>query len=122
MHMQSTINRVFLFIVLIFFAGEAGAQQSVLTTVAGTGTAGYNGDGMQATAAQLNGPYDVAVDPAGNLYIAEWYNSRVRKITPAGVITTIAGTGGKYYSGDGGDATSADLNSPEGIAADDAGN
>src|SRR4051812_38504130 len=116
MHMQST-NRVFILIALFLFAGRAMAQQpSELTVAAGTGTAGYSGDGGAATAAQLNGPYDVDVDGAGNLYIAEWYNSRIRKVNAStGVITTIAGTGGRFFSGDGDGATSADLNSPEGV-------
>jgi sugar lactone lactonase YvrE len=121
--MQSIINRVFIFIVLILVAGEAFAQSSVMTTVAGTGTAGYNGDGRQATTAQLNGPFDVAVDAGGNLYIAEWYNNRVRKVNVStGIISTIAGNGGHLFSGDGGPATQAELNSPEGLAIDAAGN
>src|SRR5262245_44289589 len=110
-------------IVLLLFVTQAPAQQSVLTSVAGTGTGGYNGDGKQATAAQLNGPYDVHVDAAGNLYIAEWYNSRIRKVDAAsGVIRTIAGNGSHFFDGDGGPATSAGLDSPEGVVVDEAGN
>jgi NHL repeat/IPT/TIG domain len=121
--MQSIMNRVFLLAALVVFASPAMAQQTVLTSAAGTGTAGYNGDGQPATAAQLNGPYDVTVDAAGNIYIAEWYGSRVRKIDAAtGVITTIAGTGGHFFDGDGGPATAANLDSPEGVAVDAAGN
>jgi len=93
MPMQSIMNRIFLLVALVVFASQAMAQQTVLTSAAGTGTGGYNGDGQQATAAQLNGPYDVTVDAAGNIYIAEWYSSRVRKIDAAtGTIATIAGT------------------------------
>jgi sugar lactone lactonase YvrE len=94
----------------------------VITTVAGDGNYGYGGDGGQATAAQLNDPYDIAVDPAGNLYIADTENNRVRKVSPAGVITTVAGNGTRGYSGDGGQAVSAQLNHPEGIAVDTVGN
>jgi len=111
------------FIVVLLVAGQALAQQSVLTTVAGTGAGGYNGDGKQATAAQLKGPYDVDVDAAGNIYIAEWYNSRIRKIDAGtGIIRTIAGSGGHFFDGDDGPATSANLDSPEGVVVDDAGN
>jgi len=123
MPMQSIMNRIFLLVALVVFASQAMAQQTVLTSAAGTGTGGYNGDGQPATAAQLNGPYDVTVDAAGNIYIAEWYSSRVRKIDAAtGTIATIAGTGGHFFDGDGGPATAANLDSPEGVAVDTAGN
>jgi sugar lactone lactonase YvrE len=123
MPMQPIMKRVFIFIALVVFASQGFAQQSVMTTVAGTGSAGFSGDGGQATGAQLNGPYDVDVDSAGNIYIAEWYNSRVRKVNAAtGTITTIAGTGAPFYGGDDGPATSAELNMPEGVVTDSAGN
>jgi PIN domain nuclease of toxin-antitoxin system len=64
----------------------------VITTVAGTGVAGYNGDGQPAIQAQLNDPIGVAVDSAGNLHVAEQAGERVRKVTPAGIISTVAGT------------------------------
>ena len=92
------------------------------STVAGTGSPGYSGDGGPATRAQLNLPHAVAVDAAGNLYIAEWGNHRVRKVDANGIITTVAGTGSKGYSGDGGPATNADLNNPNDVAVDRAGN
>jgi sugar lactone lactonase YvrE len=121
--MQSMMKRLAVFIVLLLFVTQALAQQSVLSSVAGTGKGGYNGDGKQATAAQLNGPYDVDVDAEGNIYIADWYNSRIRKIgAGTGIITTIAGTGGHFFDGDDGPATSASLDSPEGVVVDDAGN
>ena len=94
----------------------------VITTVAGTGAAGYGGDGGPATAAQLNFPRDVDVDREGNLYIADPNNYRVRKVDTAGVITTVAGTGTQGFSGDGGAATAARLNRPTGVALDGAGN
>ena len=105
-----------------------------ITIVAGTGTSGYNGDGIAASAAQLNTPYDVAVDSAGNLYIADLSNYRVRAIneqaTPItvfgvtiqpGYIATVAGDGSFTSSGNGGAATSAGLDPPA-IAFDAAGN
>jgi sugar lactone lactonase YvrE len=92
------------------------------TTLAGTGTPGFSGDNGPATAAQLGGPADVAVDGAGNVYIADRLNHRVRKVSPNGVITTIAGTGTAGSSGDNGPATAAELNQPSELALDGAGN
>ena len=90
--------------------------QGTITTVAGTGTAGSAGDGGPATKAQLNRPYDVKVDSAGDLYIADYGNSRIRMVTPDGVIRTIAGGSGPGYNGDGGSAVGAQINQPTGIA------
>ena len=92
-----------------------------LTVVAGNGIAGFSGDGGLATSASLNYPGGVAVDSAGNLYIADSNNSRIRKVS-GGTITTIAGDGAYGYSGDTGPATSASLQFPEGVAVDSAGN
>jgi sugar lactone lactonase YvrE len=94
----------------------------LISTVAGTGTEGYNGDGGAATSAELFHPYSVAVDGSGNLYIADSANNRIRKVTPAGAISTVAGNGTAGYSGDGGDATSAQLWVPLGVAVDSNGN
>jgi sugar lactone lactonase YvrE len=94
----------------------------VISTVAGNGTQGYSGDGGAATSAQLNTPTGVAVDTAGNLFIADEGNNCVRKVTPGGVISTVAGNGTQGYSGDGDPATSAQLSLPEGVAVDTAGN
>ena len=94
----------------------------VISTVAGDGTRGYGGDGGPATAAQLSSPYGVAADGAGNLYIADTFNHRIRKVDAAGVISTVAGDGTRGYSGDGGAATAAQLRYPQGVAADGAGN
>ena len=93
-----------------------------ISIVAGTGNPGFNGDNRPAASAQLNSPRGLAVDSAGNLYIADYRNHRVRKVTPAGVITTVAGTGNYGTGGDGGPATGADLNGPKGVALDGAGN
>ena len=102
--------------------GWAQAPTFTITTVAGNGTAGDTGDGGPATDAELNGPRGVTEDIYGNLYIAEYYGQRIRKVTPSGTITTLAGTGVKGYSGDGGPATSAELNGPYRVTVDLAGN
>ena len=93
-----------------------------ITTIAGTGEVGYSGDGGLAVEAQLNEPSGVAVDGSGNLYIADSYNNRIRRIDASGTITTIAGTGRDGYGGDGGPAIQAWLDSPSGVAVDNAGN
>ena len=93
-----------------------------ITTIAGTGKRGFSGDGGPATSAQLSVPVEVAVDRKGNVYIVDAYNLRVRKVSRGGTITTIAGTGKRGSSGDGGPATSARLNWPEGLAVDRQGN
>ena len=93
-----------------------------ITTVAGTGTAGFGGDGGPATSAQLNLPYGLAVDAAGYLYIADLNNNRVRRVGPDGTIDTYAGSGGQGSSGDGGPASSAQMLSPRNVAVDAAGN
>lgn len=94
----------------------------VISTVAGNETCGYSGDGGLATSAELNLPSGVAVDSSGNLYIADLYNSVIRKVSPSGVISTVAGNGTNGYSGDGGAATSAELYSPNAVAVDNGGN
>jgi hypothetical protein len=94
----------------------------IITTIAGTGVAGYNGDNISATSAQLNYPTGVSIDTSGNIYIAEQTGNRVRKISTSGIITTIAGTGTAGYSGDNGEATAAELNAPTRLTIDDTGN
>jgi sugar lactone lactonase YvrE len=103
------------------------SMSGTITTVAGSGTTGYSGggysgDGGPATGATLNNPYGVAVDTSGSLYIADTYNSRVRKVSTSGTITTIAGSTTQGLSGDGGPATDAGLAFPYGVAVDSAGN
>jgi sugar lactone lactonase YvrE len=93
-----------------------------ISTVAGTGTGGSAGDGHLATSAQLNHPTGVAVDSAGNIYVADNNSNRIRKFLPGGNISTVAGTGTLGFSGDGGLATSANLSFPYGIAVDSSGN
>lgn len=99
------------------------AATGAITTIAGNGTGGFSGDNGSATSAELSGPIGIAVDSAGNLYIADTGNQRVRFVSAtAGTITTIAGNGTQGFSGDGGAATSAELNTPGGVAVDSAGN
>jgi uncharacterized protein (TIGR03437 family) len=95
---------------------------SIVNTVAGTGVPGFSGDGASALTAQLNLPYGVAVDPSGNLYVADLGNNRVRRISADGTITTIAGTGRKASSPDGAAPTDTSLLSPRNVAIDWAGN
>jgi sugar lactone lactonase YvrE len=93
--------------------------QFKIFTAAGNGTASYSGDGIQATAAEIDQPRGVAADASGNIYIADQQNNRVRKITlSTGIITTIAGTGAAGFSGDNGAATAAKLYYPAGVAVD----
>ena len=101
---------------------KIAASTGIIMTVAGNGSAGFSGDGGPATSAELATPAAVALDAAGNLYIADHDNNRVRKVdATTGTITTVAGNGTAGYSGDGGAATNAKLNFPVGIALDSAG-
>jgi sugar lactone lactonase YvrE len=95
-----------------------GSGSQKITTIAG----GYIGDGKPATSATMNSPTDLAFDQLGNLYIADTGNSRIRKVSPSGTISTLAGNGRNGYSGDGGPATKATLHRPWGVAADPDGN
>jgi len=101
---------------------EISKKTGAIAVVAGTGTSGSTGAGGAATAAELNTPTGVAVDPAGNLYIADSGNNRIQEVSAStGIITTIAGTGTPGYTGDTGLATAATLNDPTGIAIDSVG-
>ena len=93
----------------------------IITNIAGIGTAGFSGDGGPATAAMLNGPIDLTFDASGNLYISDNANNRIRRVDVSGMITTWAGTGLTNYSGDGGPASTAELNYPGSVALDHAG-
>ncbi|HUO31830.1 MAG TPA: IPT/TIG domain-containing protein [Bryobacteraceae bacterium] len=98
------------------------APQYTIATLAGDGQASSSGDGGPASSASLNGPRGVTVDPAGNVYVTEYYGQRVRKIATDGTITTVAGNGTEGYSGDGGPATSAELDGPYRVTLDAFGN
>jgi sugar lactone lactonase YvrE len=115
---------------LLFAISTAAQAQGILTvtpgrtatTTAGTGTVGLTGDTGPATAATLATPAAVAYDTTGNLYLADADNHVIREISTSGIITTIAGTGIEGYSGDGAAATSAQLDTPTGVAVDASGN
>ncbi len=94
----------------------------MIYTVAGTNVSGYGGDGGPATNAQLNFPSGICLDKTGDIFVADLYNNRIRKIDTAGIITTIVGTGASGYSGDGGPATAARINSISALSADKIGN
>ncbi|MBS1688593.1 MAG: hypothetical protein JSS96_07705 [Bacteroidetes bacterium] len=109
-------------IFILFFLPISGYAQNI-NTIAGTNTAGHGGDGGLDTAAELNFPRGLAFDDTGNLYIADADNNAIRKISVNGIITTIAGAKfNRNYSGDGGPAVKADLNSPTSVTVDDKGN
>lgn len=97
------------------------ARSGIITTVAGSGQAGYGGDGGPATLAAFNEPYGIALDRAGNIYVADRHNHCVRRIDAAsGIVTTFAGNGSAGYSGDGGPAARAGLVEPNGLGFDSA--
>ena len=114
----------------LMMAAPVARAQGILTvtptraaaTVAGTGLVGYSGDGGAASAATVAQPGAVAYDKAGDLFVADTNNHVIREITPGGSISTIAGNGSEGFSGDGGAATSAQLDTPTGIAVDASGN
>lgn len=112
----------------LFFAEYSGHRirkvgtNGIITTVAGNGTNGYSGDGGPATNAMLNYPQGIALDTNGCLYIADYYNNRVRRVDQSGTITTVAGNGSFNFSGDGGPATNATLRYPDGVLVDSANN
>ncbi|BAP57689.1 hypothetical protein THII_3392 [Thioploca ingrica] len=111
----------FLFLLLSFCVWTSLVQaEDIISTVAGTGTAGYDGEGV-ATSKMLNRPAGVAVDSAGNLYIADFRNHRIRKVDSTGNMTTVTGTGTAGYDGEG-IATSKMLYYPRSVAVDRAGN
>jgi uncharacterized repeat protein (TIGR02543 family) len=101
---------------------KVNKSTGTISTIAGTGVAGYSGDGVPATSAQLNNPIAVLVDSLGNVYIADMGNQRIRKVDSSGTISTVAGTGVGGHSGDGGLATSAQLSHPMGLALDSGNN
>jgi uncharacterized protein (TIGR03437 family) len=112
-----------LFLLAIAAPASLRAQTgTAITTIAGTGSYGFSGDGGSATAAKIDSVYAVATDDQGNIYFADGWNHRVRKLTPAGTISTVAGTGEQGYSGDGGAAVAAKLSFPRRLALDSQGN
>ena len=94
----------------------------MITTVAGNGTGGYNGDNIPAVTAQIYDASAVAIDDTGNIYISDYYNSRIRKVNVAGIITTVTGNDTAGFRGDGWPAIAGEINYPEGVAVDKNGN
>ena len=107
---------------LVFLVGLSQSSAQNISTVAGDATGGYSADGIPATSSELHNPTTVAKDAAGNIYIADYNNARVRMVNTSGIISTIAGTGVAGYNFDNVPATSAKLNQPNGVAVDAAGN
>jgi uncharacterized protein (TIGR03437 family) len=111
-----------------YIAGEEGNivrkvdTNGIISTVAGNGNGGFSGDGGPAVKAEFNYVTGLAVDGAGNLYIADKDNARVRRVDGNGIITTVAGDGKSGYTGDGGPATAAELSNPDGVSVDSSGN
>src|SRR5436309_1645058 len=115
---QSTMRKIG---VLALFACSLAAQTA--ERIAGTGVAGFSGDGGPAVDAQVNNPYGLTIGPDGALYFCEIGNHRVRRLDlKTGIISTAAGSGQKGYAGDGGPATAASLNEPYEVRCDGAGN
>ncbi len=112
--------------VYISDAGSAHLRRvdsaGIITTLAGTGVEGFSGDNGPAVSAQVYQPRQLVADKQGNLYFADQFNHRVRKIAPGGIITTVAGNGFPGFTGDGGPATAAQVGLPDGVALDAAGN
>ena len=111
-----------LFLTFAALATICAAKAQLISTFAGNGTAGYTGDGGPATAAELKNPIGVTVDGSGNVYIVDSWNGLIRKVTTAGIISTVAGIGTIGYTGDGGPATSAKMHYPFAVAIDGSGN
>ncbi len=97
-------------------------NMGVITTIVGTGTHGFSGDGGQATAAEIWGPSSIVFDKQGNFYFADFWNNRIRKVNSLGIISTIAGDGTSGHTGDGGPAIVAEVYDAEGVAIDSIGN
>jgi uncharacterized protein (TIGR03437 family) len=106
---------------MLLAAGPAWSQNTI-TTLAGDGFSGYSGDGLQASSAALNHPRGIAIDSAGMIYIADVDNHRIRRVTPAGIISTFAGNGAYGFSGDGNLAFYASFSNVMGLALDPSGN
>jgi len=116
------MKRTVLFLsAFIAFASFSNAQY-IINTIAGNGVQGYTGDGVQATTTALNYTEGVARDATGNIYIGDWSNYRIRKVNTSGIISTLTGTGVSGYSGDGGQATAAQVSNTMGVCVDGIGN
>lgn len=120
---MNTLNKsVFSCTFCALLAFAINAQSQIITTIAGGGPANLGGNGGQATNAEMASPFGLAMDAAGNMYIADQQNNCIREVNASGIISIIAGTGINGYGGDGGNATNAMLNLPQGVAVDASGN
>src|SRR5579885_3011234 len=115
------MKKFILFSFLLCSVSICKAQAYLINTFAGD-TIGFSGDGGPATAAEMNQPWGVAIDNGGNIYVADYRNQRIRMVNTSGIISTIAGNGIGAFSGDGGQATAAELCYPSGVATDAANN
>ena len=112
------MRRLVLATFLLLFPGTISASEWTITSIAGTGVAGFSGDGGPATAARINDPFGVVRGPDGALWFCEYTGQRIRRIARDGTISTIAGTGERGYAGDGGPALAASFNRPHEIRFD----
>ncbi len=115
-------QRVLIALCFFLLPGSFHSIAQNITTIAGNHSAGYSGDGGNATSASLNSPSGITISSAGDIYFTDQANNRVRKVTTAGIITTVAGNGTAGNAGDGGNATAANLSNPMAVAVDAAGN
>jgi hypothetical protein len=113
------MKRILLLFLVCF---SVGVSAQVITTFAGDGMVGYNGENIPATSSMMQYPSGIAFDNVGNVYFAERYNNRVRKVSPAGIISTVAGTGVAGFNGDNIAATLAQVSAPTGVTTDTLGN
>src|ERR1035441_10686285 len=97
---------------------QSGGGYLITTAIDIAGSEGFSGDGGPATSAQLNFPTGLAADSAGSLFFADTFNNRIRKVSSSGIITTVAGSGARGFTGDGGPAAAAQLNYPQAVAVD----
>jgi hypothetical protein len=119
---RSKIPLGFVLVMWLLLSALPSQSQGIIATVAGNGSPAFNGDGGPATAAALNHPCGLAIDSTGAIYISDTDNGRIRRVSPSGIISTIAGDGVPGASGDGGSALSTSLSDVAGVALDGAGN
>lgn len=116
------MRKIYALLLFIALFIPVGAIAQIISTVAGDSIYGYNGENVAADTALLESPAGIAIDNSGNIYFSEYGGNRIRRISAAGIVTTIAGTGTAGFSGNGGPATAAEINEPIGVAIDNSGN